>query len=287
MKKKIILLLVFITTLMLAIPAVTVNAAYKKVKLSEKIIMDSGRINMVEWEKLNDSDNQAFTIDSVNPHVSNVTGTGDTMIIEPFKALDLTNGDVLLSFDILDGVGQIGGDAYTGHLYAFLEPKDKVTTSSALEKTNWPSYFAYMYDGYLICDSAPQGEHIFYYDEACTKEIEHTADFCSFGLGKGRVTYTYKSSGALGITYQTEEGNKYTAFAKNAIPEEYRSGDMCFGLADWGHIQIDNLTLAQNNVLFQTDFEGDWSSATLDETKCFQINAMNYEITEEKEAEGT
>ena len=287
MRKKIILLLVFITTLMIGMTFPAVNAAYKKVKLSEKIIMDSGRINMVEWEKLNDSDNQAFTIDSIDPYVSNITGTGDTMIIEPFKALDLTNGDVLLSFDILDGVGQIGGDAYSGHLYAFLEPKENVTTSTALEKIHYPSYFAYMYDGFLVCDTAPAGEHVFYYDEACTKEIEHLADFCSFGLGKGRVTYTYKSNGVLGVTYQTEDGNKYSAFAKNAIPEEYRSGEMCFGLACWGHIQVDNLTLAQNNSLFKTDFEGEWSSSTLDETKCFQINAISYEITEEKEVENT
>ena len=83
MKKKVLLFvfLLIIAGLYFGL-AKTTNASYQKTRLSERILMDSGRVNMVEWEKLNDSENAAFDLDHTNPHVTNLTGTGESMIIK-------------------------------------------------------------------------------------------------------------------------------------------------------------------------------------------------------------
>ena len=228
------------------------TAAYQKLTLSEQVVMDSGRVNIVEWEQLKGEGSGTWEMKEVDPVVTNLPGAGASMIIEPYATADLSKGDVTLSFDILEASNTaIVGD-YGTHLYALIEPEEGATYKDA--DGSLSNYYCYLHDGAITSPySYSLGGHMFYYDRECTKPIEYNADFALFSLGVGRFSFTYTKDRVIGATLTTENGTT-TVYVKDAFPASYTEGNMRFGIHDWGVLKIDNLSLTQNSVVVATDF---------------------------------
>ena len=112
------------------------------------------------------------------------------------------------------------------------------------------------------------GVQKFYSDRACTVPVSQTADYCLFALAEGRFTFTFGQDRVLGVTMATASGTT-TVYIKNAFPAAYTSGEMRFGLADWGLLEIDNLVVSQPGKIYECDFDGDWKASSAEEGKCY------------------
>lgn len=246
------------TSLLLAVSifmtsfSVVATAAYQKLNLSEQVVMDSGRVNIVEWEQLKGEGSGEWGMQEIDPTVTNLPGTGSSMIIEPYATADLSKGDVTLSFDILVASNVAVGAEYSTHLYALIEPEEGAAFKDA--DGSLTNYYCYLHDGALTSPySYSSGGHMFYSDKACTKPVEYTADFTLFSLGAGRMSFTYTKDRVIGVSLATANGTT-TVYIKDAFPASYTSGNMRFGLHDWGIFKIDNLVLSQNEIIVSTDF---------------------------------
>lgn len=268
MKKKLFALLLSVVLVGMYSAPITANASYQKRTISEQIVMDSGNPNIVEWQEIGaDGDSGTWATGTSNPFVTNSTDTGDSMFIKAYDTADLSEGDVTLSFDVLDCANSaVSATEYGTHLYAMIEPEAGASFGYAESGTD---YYAYAHSGALVCDyNYQEGVQRFYSDKECTVPVAQTADFTAFTLANGKFTFTYTKERVIGVT-----NNGTTVYIKDAFPAEYTSGEMRFGIMDWGYLKIDNLELGKNGIIVSTDFGGEWSSATADNGKFFAQNA--------------
>lgn len=278
MKKKLLALLVS-AALLGAYAAPVASASYQKRTLSEQIVMDSGNPNIVEWEELDKKGKGTWATGKGDPYVMNLTDTGESMIVEPYKTADLSKGDVTLSFDILGCANSaVSATEYGTHLYAIIEPEagaeSKIAAGSAT------GYYAFLHSGALVCDyNYEAGVQRFYADKELTVPVNQTADYCGYSLAEGRFSFTFTKERVIAATM-----NGTTVYIKDAFPAEYTSGEMRFGFQNWGYIKVDNLTLSQNGIAVATDFGEGWSSAEADSSKFFASNVQT--VTDEGSSEG-
>ncbi len=237
MKKVFVALLLAVC--MASSTVMTASAAYGKNILSEKVVTDSGNVNLAEWYQLEKEGKGSWQTMEIDPYVANPIG-GASMIVEPYASADLSKGDVRLTFDVLKAADDApAGEDYGTHLYAIIEPAD----GSAATKVGDPnSYYMYINGGLLVAGySYNDGtDGIFYSDAGCKTPISYTADYTAFTMAPGKMTITYTKDRTIGVSL-----NDRTVYIKNAFPASYVTGEMRFGFMDWGYLQVDNLVLEQ------------------------------------------
>ncbi len=259
-----------------AISTISADAAYQKNVLTQSVAMDNGMVNFVDWKEVGkDGSTGTWACEKSDTFISNNTGTGDSMWIEPWASADLQDGNVTLSFDIIStAIADGTPEAYGPRLYALIYPEAGVPAGQQKHSTDNQDFYAQInlttlcgYHGWFI-----EGEtDVFFKDEGLTQSYGIGSSQCGFQLSEGRLTYTYTKEQTLGVSFTSEAGVNTTVWIKKAFPAAYTSGEMRFGIMDWGCLSIDNLELKQGEtVLCSTGFDYGWDTdaATAEKDTC-------------------
>lgn len=220
--------------------AIGVNAAVRESEISTEMITDSGNINILDWD--------AIGADGVyQPTITNYYAGcgGGTGFIKYGAALDLTDGDVVIEYDLLAGgtfswfSPYIGSDTSTNqadlqHYANSIQITGTGWTAYSDEAftTEYPAHFQFGFTYKAADDVAVRVRY--------TLKADRTLGVCTYGV---------KADGSLSEIYNS-------MWFKDKIAEAFCSGDVYFGFSFGGeNAAVDNVVFKQGDtVLTSVDF---------------------------------